>query len=283
VFVPWENVLLNGKAWQAGLQNLLIPTSTIEKRYAPEGGFLARLAYPTVVSEEIKINPNAKPDEAWSWLPPPLHGEGRKVQTEWLHDFLLDPHPIRPAAVLRMPKFNMSNDEATKLVNYFAAVDGVDYPYDFDPRTRQAHLEREELKHPQRLNDALAIVIDSNYCVKCHLLGDFTPAGSVKALAPQLGDVYKRLRPKFTLDWIANPKRILPYTGMPVNIAHGKPVSQELFKGDADQQLNGVVDLLLNYDRFMESKTSIEPLIKPPAPAAADNQSGGAQGQTAAQ
>ena len=30
-----------------------------------------------------------------------------------------------------------------------------------------------------------------------------------------------------------------------------------------------VVDLLLNYDRYTESKTPIKPLIKPAAPAAA--------------
>ncbi|MEX0678993.1 MAG: PDZ domain-containing protein [Pirellulales bacterium] len=283
VFVPWKNVLINGQAWQSGLQNLLIPESAIEKRYPPVGGFLARLAFPTVVAEEMKVNPNAKPDEAWGWLPPPLDGEGRKVQTEWLHDFLLDPYPIRPAVVLRMPKFNMSSDEATKLANYFAAVERVDYPYDFDPRTRQAHLEREELGHPQRLADALKIVIDNNFCVKCHLLGDFDPGGSIRAKAPQLADTYRRLRPEFTLDWIANPKRVLPYTGMPVNVPYGKPVSQELYPGDSDQQLNAVVDLLLNFDRYMESKTSIKPLIKPPAPDAAGNQAAGAQGQAAAQ
>ena len=41
---------------------------------------------------------------------------------------------------------------------------------------------------------------------------------------------------------------------MPVNIPHDKPVSQSLYKGDSEQQLNAVVDLLLNYDRFMESE-----------------------------
>ena len=50
-----------------------------------------------VVAEEIKLNPNQNPDEAWGWLPPPLVGEGKKVQSEWLHSFLLDPHEIRPA------------------------------------------------------------------------------------------------------------------------------------------------------------------------------------------
>ena len=268
VFVPWDDVVLNGQVWQAGLQNILIPESTIEKRYEPVGGFLARFAYPAVVADELKRNPNAKPEEAWGWLPPPLHGEGRKVQTEWLHDFLLDPHMIRPSAVLRMPKFNMSSDEATKLVNYFAAVDGVAYPYDFDPRTRQSHLEQAEAEHPDRMADALKIVVDNNYCVKCHLLGDFAPEGSDTAKAPQLDDVFKRLRPEYTLDWVANPKRILPYTGMPVNIPPDKPVSQDLYKGDSVQQLDAVVDLLLNYDRYLETKTSIKPLIKSQAPAA---------------
>lgn len=267
VFTPWENVLLGGNVWQEGLQNVIIPESAIKKRREPIGGYLARLAYPTVVAEELKINPNAKPDEAWGWLPPPLKGEGRKVQTEWLHSFLLDPHEIRPAAVLRMPKFNMSSDEATKLVNYFAAVDGVDYPYDFDPRTRQAHLAEAESEHPQRMADALKIVTDNNFCIKCHLLGDFAPTGANSAKAPQLSEVSRRLRPDYVLDWVANPKRILPYTGMPVNIPADKPVSQELFKGDSMQQLEGVVDLLLNYGKFTESQLSIKPLIKSPPPA----------------
>ena len=38
------------------------------------------------------------------------------MQTDWLHDFLMDPTPIRPAVVLRMPNFHMSSDEASKLV-----------------------------------------------------------------------------------------------------------------------------------------------------------------------
>jgi hypothetical protein len=62
------------------------------------------------------------------------------VQTEWLHNFLLDPYPIRPAVVLRMPRFNMSPDEATKLVNYFAAKDNVEFPYTFSQRRRTDHL-----------------------------------------------------------------------------------------------------------------------------------------------
>ncbi len=69
---------------------------------------------------------------------------------------------------------------------------------------------------------------------------------------------------------------------MPVNIPYDKPVSQELFKGTSTEQLDAVVDLLLNFDRYMESRTSIKPLIKPQAPAAADNEPAG-QSHSAAQ
>ncbi len=279
-FMPWENVLLNGEAWQAGLQKILIPESSIAKRYPPLGGLLARLAHPVVVAEELKINPNQNPDEAWGWLPPPLAGEGRKVQSNWLHDFLLDPHMIRPAAVLRMPKFNMSSDEASKLANYFAAVDRADYPYNFDSRTRESYLAAQDASHPDRLGDALKIVTQTE-CIKCHLVGDYTPKGSERNNAPRLDQVYNRLRPEFLLPWMANPKRLLPYTRMQANVPPDKPISQSLFKGSSDDQLNALVDLMLNYDRFMESKTSITPLIK--VPEAAENASAGAQRQDAAQ
>ena len=269
-FVLWKDAVINGHVWPAGLQNLLVPEDTVDAKFPAQGGYLAQLIMPAVFAAEKAINPNAKAEETWAYLPPPLVQEGKKVQSNWLHSFLLDPYPIRPATVLRMPKFNMSSDEATKLVNYFAARDGADYPYNYDPRTTASHLEMAEEEHPGRLGDALKIVTDNNYCVKCHLVGDFVPQNSDRAKGPQLGRVYQRLRPNFLRAWIANPKRILPYTAMPVNIPPDKPVSQSLYKGDSVQQLDAVVDLLLNYDRYMESKTSIKPLVKPaPAPTSA--------------
>src|SRR5262249_18468795 len=128
-----------------------------------------------------------------------------------------------------------------------------------------------------RLNDALKIVTDANFCTKCHLLGDFTPTGSERAKAPHLDQVYKRLRPRFTHDWIANPKRILPYTAMPVNVPYDKPISQSLYKGNSEQQLSAIVDLLLNYDRFMEAKTPIAPMIKPATPEGEEKKADAAQ------
>lgn len=272
-FTPWETVLINGKFRQAGLQNLMVPKRDVVQQYPAQGGYLGRLIYSAVVADEKAVNPNAKPDEAWGWLPPPLVGEGRKVQSNWLHDFLLDPYPIRPAVVLRMPKFNMSSEEAGALARYFAASDGIDTPFNTESRG-EGQLSQGEVKQFQ---DALKIVTDNNYCIKCHYVGDFSPAGSDRAKGPHLDQVYKRLRLGYLRNWIANPKRILPYTGMPVNIPFDKPVNQALFPGDSQQQLHGLVDLLSEYDRYTESQTPIKKLIKTDAAPAADNTQKSAQ------
>ena len=139
-FVLWRDMLLEGKPWLVGGKNPLVPENRVTAKYSGRGGDLGRWIYPVVVADEKKVNPNAKAEEAWGWLPPPLVGEGKKVQTKWLHDFLLEPIEIRPAVVLRMPKFNMSSDESSKLVNFFAARDDAPAPYEFDARTSSDYL-----------------------------------------------------------------------------------------------------------------------------------------------
>ena len=84
------------------------------------------------------------------------------------------------------------------------------------------------------------------------------------------------MRPDYTRDWIANPKMILPYTSMPVNIPydaaapHHGGISQELFRGSAEEQVEGIVDLLTNFDQYAKSNTRISKQVLPPAAAAAD-------------
>lgn len=66
----------------------------------------------------------------------------------------------------------------------------------------------------------MKIVTNSNYCVKCHIVADFEPKGADRGKAPNLAKIYERLRPAYLREWIANPKQILPYTSMPVNIPY---------------------------------------------------------------
>ena len=284
--MPWRDVLIDGEPRIVGGQNLIVPLDAIEagRHYPARGGDLAKWLFPVVIADEMEVNPNVKPDDAWGWLPPPLVGEGKKVQSSWLHKFLLNPHTIRPSAVLRMPRFNFQSSEAAKLVNYFAAVDGADYPYVYDPRLDESTLAAKEQSYPGHLVGAMRIVTNNNYCVKCHLVGSYSPPGNPKALAPQLERVHERLRPDYVHDWIANPKRFLPYTGMPVNIPFDAPVSQELYRGSSEQQVDALTDLLMHFDAFAKRSLPLEAYLGPLAvPQSPVQPAAPAAGQTPAQ
>ena len=277
-FQLWRPAVVDGVVMQAGQRLPELGPSQVVDRKPADGGDLARYLLPGVTAREKQFgNPQAKGGEAWAWVPPPLIGQGAKVQTDWMHDFLLNPFPIRPAVVLRMPKFNMSPAEATKLVNYFAAKDNVAYPYDYskqddvnaitesDDQYNATLVTQNLIESPiagRRLEDAMKIVTNQNFCVKCHIVGDFVPEGSNKAKAPDLAVIYKRLRPEYLQRWIARPNSILPYTAMPVNIPIGKPVSQDLYHGSDREQINALVDLLMNYDLYTSGNTSITSLVE---------------------
>ena len=294
-FDLWKPTLLEGNSYDVGVVPLEVRSEWIQQKYAPRGGHFTRYLLPRVVELEHEVNPSAKGSEAWSWLPPPLIGQGRKTQSDWLHNFLLDPHPIRPAVFLRMPRFNMSSAEATRLVNYFAAMDNAEYPYEFDARMRSSYVAAAEHKFRERLQQvgksappaevmarfdhALKIVTNNNFCVKCHIIGDpgkggFQPEGPDRAKAPNLAVVFQRLRPEYVRRWIAKPQQILSYSGMPVNIPfdpaapHLGGVSQDIFPGTSIEQLDGLVDLLMNYDIYSESRSPVTPLIEPAPPTA---------------
>jgi len=275
LFTLWEDGLVEGNPWLRGVQDLMVPANPAGygpadgKAYPGWGGTLTRYLYPRAIAKAKEVNPQVKGTEAWGWLPPPLMQEGSKVQPDWLHDFLMDPTKIRPAAIMRMPNFHLSSDEAAKLVDYFAAVSGAEFPYEYKSRQRKSYLAKLEANQPERLSDAMSIVVNSNYCVKCHSVADFTPLGDPATFGPNLANVYRRLRPEYVRNWVANPKRTLPYTGMPVNIPFEGGISQELFHGTSVEQLDGLVDLLMNFDVYTRRQSSVGSLVEATAAEAA--------------
>ena len=87
---------------------------------APYGGAFGELLAVWLAKKDKARFKNE--EDARSAVPPSLVFQGERTQAKWLYDFLLDPGKIRRMTVLRMPKFNMSPDEAQILVDYFAAV-----------------------------------------------------------------------------------------------------------------------------------------------------------------
>ena len=276
LFDLWQPTAIEGTVFRQGVKTFEIPATAIEKKHPAWGGDLPRWAIGTAIQIEKDVTKErtGKGGMALSWLPPPLIGEGKKVQTDWLHDFLLDPHQIRPASITRMPKFNMSSDEAEKLVNYFAAVENMDYPYEFKSRTRTSHIAQAEAAYTGkadgpgnvRMGDAMNIVV--SLCVQCHHVGDFHPDGNPRGHGPDLSEIYRRMRPGYLRDWIADPKLLLPYTAMPSNIPyksddkeHLGGVSQDLYHGTSIDQVEGLVDLLMNFDDYSRKRSRVVPLF----------------------
>jgi hypothetical protein len=113
--------------------SVTLPRAQLVGRADPHGGRLVAMLLPYLTNKNLPAdikNRLPKPDiilddpkTTRMALPPSLLRQGEKTQPGWLFQFLRNPHPIRPGTVLRMPRFNMSDEEAMALVNYFAAVD----------------------------------------------------------------------------------------------------------------------------------------------------------------
>ncbi len=218
-------------------------------------------------------------DQAWQMSPPPLVREGVKVQTPWLYQFLREPERLRQVTVLRMPKFNMSADEAQSLANYFAAVDNAPFPYQIVREREPGYISGRNRQLRPLLNNgrddylkAAWKTLNAPLCIKCHSLGGRNfqvsePKTDIRG--PNLEHVANRLQPDWLMLWLYQPKWITPYTSMPPPLAKDKEEYPDLFGGDAGAQTVGIRDALMNYHRLMEREgvTVYNPAETKPAPA----------------
>jgi mono/diheme cytochrome c family protein len=275
---------------------VILPEAALIGSGAPYGGVLANLLPNYLIDKKA---PNVTDDPtARSALPPPLLREGEKVQPGWLFQFLRNPSKIRPVVVLRMPRFNMSDDEAMTLVNYFAAVDrlgnpniGLTAPYLMVPQKEDNYWREKSEEYVKRLQakpdelkkridalkplweqakipaaaaeknwkegdayagDAYRLVANENICLNCHQVGTLTPK---QLLGPPLALAPERLRPDWSLRWIASPQRMMVYPQgkhpMPENFPAGDPPKPE-FLGTVMQQVTGVRDVFMDLPRVLE-------------------------------
>jgi mono/diheme cytochrome c family protein len=169
--------------------------------------------------------------------PPILNGEGAKVQPDWLFAFLQDPsrQPLRFWLKVRMPTFHLTNDEATKVVEYFAAVAEQTEPFFFfDPRQDST---------PELLQAGELLMSDQYFsCWSCHVRGDKTPEGPMEQWAPNLAYAHARLNPEWILAWIKDPPALMPGTKMP-SFYPGGP--EDVFGGNEDRQILAMRDYIM--------------------------------------
>lgn len=216
-----------------------------------------------LVDASMKADRQVDRDAARHMVPPPLYLEGIKVQTPWLYAFLKDPGRLRHTTVLRMPQFNISNEEAEKLANYFAAVDGAPFPYQDVPQREPEYLSLKEHEHSNYLSDAWKVITmgpPNGVCFGCHSVGgrEFVAGDPTKVTrGPNLDLTGSRLRPDWLQLWLYKPMWITPYTKMPQNFAKGGTIMPELFDGDGQKQAVAARDALLNYLRILEKEGKV--------------------------
>jgi cytochrome c2 len=184
-------------------------------------------------------------EEKGSDIAPTLAVEGEKVQPEWMFKFLKDPISIRPWLNVRMPKFNLTDDDASHLVSYFSAISDAKYPYEF------SHFG--EVVVPERERKAGEKLFEMFKCISCHPVSlDPSVKGSqVVNLGPNLGLSKDRLRHEWIARWILEPEVIQPGTKMPTN-----------FPKTGEKRVSYVPNLLKSA-QYQELKKYFEDLFGP--------------------
>jgi mono/diheme cytochrome c family protein len=187
-------------------------------------------------------DPAAAAADAVALSPPLLYneesriGEGARVQSHWLHEFLRDPSDrVRPWLEVRMPTFGFSEPQLNTLTHYFASLDLVAYPFepaaDIDPRMVATG----------------AVLFGSAECVKCHVVAGRLPNQPPGNMAPDLARARARLRPEWIKSWLKDPQRIVPGTRMPQNFPERPEdnVYPDILGGEQQQQIEAVTQFLL--------------------------------------
>ena len=207
-----------------------------------KASFLEALAEEDIFGE---FDPAAVADEAVALSPPMLYneaseiGEGARVQSHWLHEFLRDPSDkVRPWLEIRMPTYGFTELELNTLTHYFASMDLVPYP--FEP---QAEID-------PKMVAIGATLFQKWECVKCHVVAGKLPRQPPANMAPDLAKAHDRLRPGWIRSWLEDPMVIQPGTRMPQNFPENPEDNAfpDILGGDQQAQIDAVTQYLLTLE-----------------------------------
>jgi mono/diheme cytochrome c family protein len=132
-------------------------------------------------------------------LAPDLSYEGSRAQKKWIADFLRNPQTIRPALILRMPQFNMSEKDAAIAAEFLSLA--IQKP-EVDPES----VDVREFS-PAMVSMGKQLYEVKFQCQACHTIG--ATGGYV---GPNLNNTGNWLTPAWIEAWLRNPQALQPDT-----------------------------------------------------------------------
>ncbi|MCB9940918.1 MAG: c-type cytochrome [Planctomycetaceae bacterium] len=166
--------------------------------------------------------------------PPPLISVGDKLYEQSIRDAIERKSVHRDYLHVRMPKFNLSEEQLKSLVDYFVQSDRL------PPRTDQQPPPTTDPLTLHTVGSRL-VTTDGFGCTSCHQLGSVEPTKApLNARGPQLTLLAKRIRREWFERFVRNPLRVIPRMEMPsVQVAVSGILDNNL-----DAQLAAVWDVL---------------------------------------
>jgi len=148
--------------------------------------------------------------------PPSLVGVGARLNPEWLAKFLRNPamsdhnihrNGVRTYLDIRMPTFNLWDEEIGALVKFFEAMADQTRPYIPPPLPEMTDEEMELARNA---------FLDSD-CLNCHASEDASEDDAT-IIAPSFVHARYRLKPQWTKRWLYDPAKLMPGTKMPAGL-----------------------------------------------------------------
>ncbi len=137
-------------------------------------------------------------------MAPDLTWEGSSVQRVWLQEFLKHPNTLRPALIRRMPKFNLSDDDAKELTDYIMTVYQTP-AFDRDSMPLSGY-------PPAQIEQGKQLFYSKYACQGCHIVDTKADKGYI---GPTLTKVGLRLNAAWIYHWLKNPQALRPGTVEP--------------------------------------------------------------------
>ncbi len=182
---------MTGTSSASGMARLSVPRA--QATFHPAGAFGA-------VYERYQCSVCHRFNGFGGDLAPDLSYEGSRARRKWLIEFLKNPQTLRPTLTLRMPQFNMTDQEASLLADYIGMVFQ-------SPEVSPAAGTGEKEFTPQLASVGKQLYEVKYQCQSCHTIGS---AGGY--VGPNLSNVGNWMTTLWIEAWLKNPQALVPGT-----------------------------------------------------------------------